>query len=121
MPSVVCSYYDEWKFSIENATEALRSHFDVVSIEGLGCEGMSAGVQAAGALLSYLKEQKKNDLRHITALSLRSQSDCAELDPATIRNLELLRPLMRDESGNGTLISILDMTGTAMGARLLKQ
>lgn len=120
LPSVVRTLYDEWKFSYENAEEALKEHFGVMSLNGLGCEGMTAGVSAAGAMLRYLKEQKKNDLRHITSLQLRSQSDHAELDPATIRNLELLRPLMQDDTG-GTLISVLDMTGTAMGARCMKR
>ncbi|NLW30528.1 MAG: DNA mismatch repair protein MutS, partial [Fibrobacter sp.] len=71
-------------------------------------------------LLLYLKEQKKNDLAHITAITPRSFSDVAELDPATIRNLELLRSL-RSEDSEGTLISVLDKTSTAMGARLLKR
>lgn len=119
-PAFVCSFYDEWKFSFENAATALKEHFDVMSLEGLGLEGIHAGVCAAGALLRYLKEQKKNDLRHITSLLLRSDSEYAELDPATIRNLELLRPIMQDDTG-GTLVSVLDMTGTAMGARLMKR
>ena len=119
-PTVVCSCSDEWKFSFDHAVETLREHFGVMSIEGLGLEGLTAGVCAAGGLMLYLKEQKRNDLRHITAVSRRAQSDCAELDPATIRNLELLRPLMQDDTG-GTLISVLDLTGTAMGARLLRR
>ncbi|MBN1308418.1 MAG: DNA mismatch repair protein MutS [Chitinispirillaceae bacterium] len=118
--AIVRSRCDEWKFSFDHASEALKDHFGVASIDGLGLEGMKAAAGAAGALLLYLKEQKKNDLRHITALSRRSRSDFAELDPATIRNLELLRPLMQDDAG-GTLISVLDATGTAMGARLLRR
>ncbi len=78
------------------------------------------GVCAAGALLLYLKEQKKNDLRHITTISPRSLSEYAELDPSTIRNLELLKPMQNEDNG-GTLISVLDKTSTAMGARLLKR
>jgi DNA mismatch repair protein MutS len=69
--------------------------------------------------LRYLKEQKKNDLKHITSLVPRSLSEYAELDPSTISNLELIRPLHTDDAG-GTLISVLDKTSTAMGARLLK-
>ena len=115
-----CSRYDEWKFSFDHASEALKDHFRVMSIDGLGFEEMRVAAGAAGALLLYLKEQKKNDLRHISALSCRSRSEFAELDPATIRNLELLRPLMQDDIG-GTLISVLDATGTAMGARLFRR
>ena len=118
--ATVCTRFDAWKFAADHAAETLQQHFGVVSVEGLGLDGMPAAVAAAGALLSYLKEQKKNDLRHISSLTLRSQSDCAELDPATIRNLELLKPIIQDDAG-GTLVSVLDVTGTAMGSRLLKR
>ena len=117
---VVLSRYDAWKFSFDHACDAIKDHFKVISIQGLGLEGFGAGVGAAGALLLYLKEQKKSDLQHITSISPRTLSDVAELDPATIRNLELLRPMQSDDVG-GTLISVLDKTSTAMGARLLKR
>lgn len=118
--SVVISRFDGWKFSFDNACDAINSHFNIVSIQGLGFEGFGAGVCAAGALLLYLKEQKKNDLQHITSISPFSYSEFAELDPSTIRNLELLKPMQSEDFG-GTLISTLDKTGTAMGARLLKR
>jgi len=118
--SIVVSRYDTWKFVYDNAVDAIKKHFTIVSIDGMGLEQYSNGVCAAGALLLYLKEQKKNDLRHITTIAPRSLSEYAELDPATIRNLELLRPMQQDDIG-GTLISVLDKTGTAMGARLLKR
>lgn len=119
-PTVVYTRYDGWKFTADQAEAVLRQHFNVLSVEGLGLEGQVRAVGAAGALLAYLKEQKKNDCAHISELVLRSQSDFAELDPATIRNLELLKPLMQDDAG-GTLFSVLDFTGTSMGARLLKR
>jgi DNA mismatch repair protein MutS len=118
--SIVLSRYDSWKFSADVAESSLRDHFRLASLEGVGLEGFSPGIGAAGALLAYLKEQKKNDLRHISALRARSISEYAELDPASIRNLELLRPLQSEDTG-GTLISVLDTTSTAMGARLLKR
>ncbi|NLE01560.1 MAG: DNA mismatch repair protein MutS, partial [Fibrobacter sp.] len=118
--SVVLSRYDTWKFSFENATAAIRDHFRIISIQGLGLEGYTGGVCAAGALLLYLKEQKKNDLQHISSIVPRSLSEYAELDPSTIRNLELLRPMQSEDTG-GTLISTIDKTSTSMGARLLKR
>ncbi len=118
--NIVVSHFDEWKFSYDNAAEAIKDHFNVISVQGLGLEQFNCGICAAGALLLYLKEQKKNDLRHITSISPCSISEYAELDPATIRNLELLKPMQNEDNG-GTLISILDKTSTAMGARLLKR
>ncbi|MBD3322121.1 MAG: DNA mismatch repair protein MutS, partial [Chitinivibrionales bacterium] len=112
--------YDGWKFEQEHAQDVLKKHFSVASLQGLGLDGYSAGIRAAGALLSYLKEQKKSDLRHISTILPRSLSRYAELDPASIRNLELLNPIHTEDTG-GTLVSVLDKTCTAMGARLLKR
>jgi DNA mismatch repair protein MutS len=118
--SIVISRFDGWKFAFDNASDAIKSHFHVVSVQGLGLEGYTCGISSAGALLLYLKEQKKNDLQHITSIVPGNQTEYAELDPSTIRNLELLKPLQNDDVG-GTLISVLDRTGTSMGARLLKR
>jgi DNA mismatch repair protein MutS len=112
----VVSKFDSWKFGYDNAAQALKEHFGIASLQGMGLEGYISGVSAAGALLQYLKEQKKNDLRHISTITPRLLSQFAELDPSTIRNLELIRPLHSDDAG-ATLISILDKTSTAMGAR----
>ncbi len=117
---IVVSPFDPWKFSYDTASTALKSHFQVASLDGWGLETRTGAVCAAGALLLYLKEQKKNDLRHISTMTLRSLSAFAELDPSTIRNLELLQPLQSDEA-DGTLVSVLDKTGTSMGGRLLKR
>jgi DNA mismatch repair protein MutS len=117
--TAVLSKYDPWKFAFENASLCLSDHFGVVSLSGLGLEPYHAGICAAGGLLSYLKEQKKNDLKHISRISPRTLSSFANLDPSTIRNLELLRPLHADDAG-GTLLSVLDKTSTAMGGRLLR-
>ena len=117
---LVISSYDAWKFSYDTAAGALKDHFQVASIDGWGLEEYRGGVRAAGALLLYLKEQKKNDLRHISTITLRSLSNYAELDPSTIRNLELLRPLQTDEI-DASVVSVLDKTSTAMGSRLLKR
>jgi DNA mismatch repair protein MutS len=118
-PTVV-SVFDAWKFFPDTAESALTAHFQVATLSGFGFEGYACGICAAGALLSYLKEQKKNDLLHISAITPRSLSEFAELDPATMRNLELLQPLHTDEV-DGTLVSVLDRTNTSMGGRLLKR
>ena len=119
MRAALLSKYDSWKFAFDNASLCLSSHFGVASLSGLGLESFRAGICAAGGLLSYLKEQKKNDLKHIQAVRPRSLSAFADLDPSTIRNLELLRPMHTDDEG-GTLLSVLDKTSTAMGGRLMR-
>ncbi len=119
LPRTLISHYDSWKFAYDDANRNLCGHFGVSTLSGMGLEGFGAGVCAAGGLLSYLKDQKKNDLRHIVTLAPRTLSSFADLDPSTIRNLELLRPLHSDDEG-GTLLWAMDRTGTAMGGRLLR-
>ncbi len=119
-PSLFVSYYDGWKFEEDHALDVLKGHFNVASMDGLGLEGYSCGIGSSGALLAYLKEQKRNDLKHINRITPASVTGYAELDPSTIRNLELLKPLQTGDTG-GTLISILDKTATSMGARLMRK
>jgi DNA mismatch repair protein MutS len=117
---IVTSKFDGYKFEQDIAQGALKDHFELFSLQAMGLEGYTLGIRAAGALLLYLKEQKKSDLKHISSIKPRRISEFAELDPATIRNLELLKPLHTDESG-ATLAWVLDRTCTSMGARLLKR
>jgi DNA mismatch repair protein MutS len=114
------TYFDGWKCENGEASKALLKQFSVNSLEGLGLEGKDVTATAAGALLTYLKEQKRSELSHIRSLRVDSRGSSAQLDPATIRNLELLKPLHTDESG-GTLISILDTTVTSLGSRMMKR
>lgn len=120
LASPVLTRYDGWKFDLDNALHVLTSHFKVASVEGLGLDSYPLGIQAAGALLSYLKEQKKNALAHISSIQPRYLGQYALLDAATIRNLELLKPLNADDT-QGTLLWALDRTCTAMGGRLLRR
>ncbi|MBN1982041.1 MAG: DNA mismatch repair protein MutS [Chitinivibrionales bacterium] len=120
LPALLLSAYDGWKFHEHQARSALCSHFSVVSLQGLGFDAVTPGLLCAGGLLSYLKEQKKNELPHIVSLKKRNISEFAELDSATIRNLELLTPLHSADSG-ATLLWVLDNCSTAGGSRLLKR
>ena len=109
-----------WQFDVDTAREELLSHFDVISLEGFGCEGKSAAISAAGALIQYLRETQKQQLKHILSLRTYSLEEFMILDAETQRNLELIRSI-RDGSTRGTLIEILDETVTPMGGRKLRQ
>ncbi|MDX9753235.1 MAG: DNA mismatch repair protein MutS, partial [bacterium] len=75
---------------------------------------------AAGAILSYLKENQNETLGYIRSLDLYRRSGFLIIDKNTERNLELL-----SSTGEGgkkfSLLGVLDLTVTAMGGRLLKQ
>jgi DNA mismatch repair protein MutS len=99
--------------------QILREHFKVRSLEGYGCRELPKAVGAAGALLRFLQETQRRSLDHITGMSVHAAGDALFLDGQTQRNLELTRRMM-DGGIDGTLLSVLDRTLTAMGGRLLR-
>jgi DNA mismatch repair protein MutS len=103
-----------------NARQLLLQHFQTQSLRGFGCEDYSVGLEAAAMVLRYLKRNQVSALQHIRTLSTYSVDNFMYLDAAARRNLELTRSLV-DGSRKGTLIEVLDMTRTAMGARLLRR
>jgi DNA mismatch repair protein MutS len=108
----------DWSFDYSEAYRTLLGHFGVSSLEGYGCEGMTAAISAAGALLSYLGETQKDAVTFRKPTPL-NQASYMFLDAATQRNLELTRNL-RDGSHEGTLLWALDETLTPMGGRYMR-
>lgn len=107
-----------WDFDFKNAQALLCEQFKTKSLTGFDLDKLHAGVCAAGALLKYVKDMQKVDIEHITGITHDRSSDIVLLDKNAQRNLELSKNL----SGNdeGTLLSVLDDTRTAMGSRLLR-
>ncbi|MCB9209068.1 MAG: DNA mismatch repair protein MutS [Ignavibacteriales bacterium] len=111
---------DEWIFNEEYAKDTLKEQFKTQTLKGFGIENLSGGIISAGAILHYLKDTQKSNLAHISKISLYNPSEYMYLDLSTKRNLEILYT-MQDGQREGSLISVLDKTKTAMGARLLKK
>jgi len=109
---------DEWIFSETYAEETLLKHFQTHSLKGFGIEEQKKGMIAAGAVLHYLKETEHPNLQHITSVHRIDKEDFLWMDRFTIRNLELVAG---NTESNHTLLSVLDNTVSAMGARLLKR
>ncbi len=118
--NIAISPFKNEAFNLDLARETLLEHFEVLSLEGLGCEDKPLATTAAGAVLNYLQETQKKQLNYINHLGIYSMSDNMILDATTLRNLELIRNI-RDGSRKGTLLDILDKTATAMGSRLLRK
>ena len=100
--------------------EALLEHFGVTTLRGFGCEDYTAGLAAAAAALGYLYATQMGSVAHITALSAYSTADGMVLDASARRNLELTAGLY-DSAKSKSLLSVLDVTQTSMGGRLLKK
>lgn len=75
---------------------------------------------AAGAILDYVNETQRGTVSHIRPLKGHRLADHMDLDPFTVRNLELVKPL-REGQERGSLLSVFDQTATSMGRRLLRR
>jgi DNA mismatch repair protein MutS len=100
--------------------EALLGHFQVSTLRGFGCDDFTAGLDAAAALLDYVKATHLGAIQHITHLSTYSTGEAMVLDAPARRNLELTVGLY-DSSKSKSLLAVLDETRTPMGGRLLKK
>ena len=108
---------DGYVFEFEPASELLRAHFKVHSLDGFGCADLPAGTGAAGALLHYITRQMRRPAGHLKQLQPYRRSEFLILDAATQSHLELVQ----SRAGRGmTLLAALDRTATPMGARLLR-
>ena len=110
----------DWMADPGTAEEALRRHFTVQDLDGLGLADRPQASRAAGALLAYVTETDANALHVLAGLHVYSVSTYMELDPATRSNLELEsggRASRRDHS----VLGVLDHTRTPMGARRLRR
>jgi DNA mismatch repair protein MutS len=116
---VTVTKLDEWIFTLDYCTELLLSQFKTKSLKGFGIDELKLGIIAAGAVMNYIQETQKGNLAHINKISRYETSDYIILDNSTKRNLEIISSIS-EGSREGTLVSILDKTETAMGARLLK-
>jgi DNA mismatch repair protein MutS len=114
------SKLDDWIFNFEYANELFRMQFKTQTLKGFGIEHLNTGIIAGGAVLNYLQETQKVNLSHLNKVALYNPSDFMLLDQSTKRNLEITYS-MQDGGREGSLVSILDKTKTAMGGRLFKK
>jgi len=119
-PSLRITKIDDWIFNYEYGKELLLMQFNTVNLKGFGIEKLFSGIIAAGVVLNYLQETQKVNLTHLNRISVYNPSEFMLLDSSTKRNLEITSTI-QEGGTEGTLISILDKTSTAMGGRLLKK
>jgi DNA mismatch repair protein MutS len=106
-----------WYFDQYQARQRLLKHFGTATLEGFGISDDEDGlIPPAGAIIEYLNETQKTTLGHIRNLKKISREKFLQIDPATLRSLEILRTI-RTEIPKGSLLECLDETLTGMGAR----
>jgi len=110
---------DYW-FELEVTRQTLLDHFGVATLDGYGCANLPLAISAAGSIIRYIQETQKGVLGQLTRLSTYSTSSFMALDVNTQKNLELFHTGSSGTTG-GSLLSVIDLTKTAMGGRLLKR
>jgi DNA mismatch repair protein MutS len=108
-----------WLFDYDSCERLLSKHFKTKDLGGFGCDDLSVGVSAAGALLQYVKDSQRDELSHINALTRETYSDSVLIDAASRRNLEI--DTTTSGAQENTLAWVMDRCSTPMGSRLLRR
>ncbi|MBN1975139.1 MAG: DNA mismatch repair protein MutS [Sedimentisphaerales bacterium] len=109
-----------WYFEPYQARQRLLKHFGTATLEGFGISDSEDDLIApAGAVLEYLNETQKTTLGHIRSLKKIDRKSYLQIDPVSLRSLEVLQTI-RAESSRGSLLGCIDETITGMGGRMFR-
>lgn len=103
----------------ELCTQVVLNHFGKDSLNELELGSTPAAVCALGVALTYLYETQRSGLESVDKIHYYTDSRFMRLDMSARRNLELCET-MRNKERRGSLLWVLDRTGTAMGKRLIR-
>jgi DNA mismatch repair protein MutS len=108
-------------FHFERAPGArlVKETLGVLNLEGFGISDAHPALGCAGALIAYATDTLCGRPAHLHQLREYRSREALLLDPATLRNLEVLRSARG--AREGSLLHAVDATCTAPGARLLEQ
>jgi DNA mismatch repair protein MutS len=104
------------RFESEAARRRLETLYGVGSLEGFG-HFARAELGAAGALVDYVGATQQTGAPLLAPPRRVMPGAIMQIDAATRRNLELTQTLAGERKGS--LLSVIDRTLTALGARLL--
>jgi len=105
-------------FDSTSAEKRICDLFDIATLEAFG-SFTRAEISAMGAVIEYLTITQRGNLPLLRPPQKEAEARTVQIDAATRRNLELTHSLNGGRSGS--LLSIMDNTATAGGARLLER
>src|SRR6266436_6220357 len=103
-------------FDSQTGERLLKNLYGVAVLDGFGAFSR-AELSAAGALVGYLDLTQKGKRPALKPLKREAETGRMAIDAATRRNLELTETLSGER--RGSLLSTIDFTVTAAGARAL--
>jgi DNA mismatch repair protein MutS len=86
---------EDWVWTRDFAVPLVERQLSVRTLEGFGLDGHEPAAIAAGAVLHYVQTTQKNQALHVDSLRFEEHSTALELDQVTVRNLELVKRLLR--------------------------
>lgn len=111
---------DDNNFDFDNATNLILQTMNKDRIDSLGLGKSKAAVSALGAVILYLRENRKTDeLETPSEIDFYEETEFMNLDISARRNLELTRSMMTGDKRH-SLLWVIDNTKTAMGKRMLR-
>lgn len=119
--NITCSVelLEDVEFEEKTTHTRLQSQFGKQFEEVAGLPNDTAGLRALGALLGYLQRTQKKGIERLKSITQYAEAQYMHLPLVTRQNLELTET-MRGREKKGTLLWVLDKTGTAMGKRLIR-
>lgn len=108
----------DYRFEPTWGAAQIQETLGVLGLDGFGIRRGSRITGPAGALVFYATENLRGRPQNLRTLRKFSGKKCVLIDPSTQRNLEIFKS--SSGSREGSLISIMDRTKTAAGARLLE-
>jgi DNA mismatch repair protein MutS len=105
-------------FNILRNETSIKNFYQVNLIDSFG-EFKKSEIAACGSIIEYISITQKSNLPFMPFPKKIANNQFMIIDPATKKNLELLRSL--DGKIQGSVLEVLDQTKTNAGSRLLTQ
>ncbi len=114
-----CELPDDSFFDYNDCLMQCNEQFSEEKIASLNLKENSPAVIATGSAVKYLKKMQKNELQNIKEINFYCENQYMKIGYSTKRDLEITET-MRSRERRGSLLWVLDSTGTSMGKRLLR-
>jgi DNA mismatch repair protein MutS len=111
---------EEYLWDLQSCDDLLKNYLGVKTLQSFSLENKPESIISVGVLLNYLLSTQIDDMPPLKNPVYYEKSNFLQIDETTRTNLEILKTI-RGDTKSGTLLSVIDMTLSAMGARLLKQ
>lgn len=112
-------YCADINYLFSKCEKMIKNQFKVNSLDVFDIGDKKHAIRACGGLFQYLEQTQKRTISNIKKLRAIKDNRYIHIDINTRRNLELVES-MSQKKKRGSLLGLLDMTKTNMGARKMR-